>query len=328
MDMLDFLKTVFGDDITAAPYDRPEKMPYYILDNYKLQRLSWKSSECVLLSPGSSSWRLSTLKKHLKNLQEICREPCALSLENLTSMQRRNLLENSIPFVSASQQVYLPFWGCVFMEKFRSDTLVPGKMAPGTQLVFLYLYYLEGAEGVNLTKISGKLKLSKATCTRAIKDLAASGLLIQKPEGTNKWITPAFEKTEFLKRGYARLKSPVERLVYIRDLPENLVCFKSGIKALSEITMIGAKEQDAGLAVSKKACPGIPADDIISQRDFEDFGGAAIEVWSYDPSLLSKSGRVDEISLLLSLETYHDERIQMGLDEIREKHQLPIKDEE
>ena len=326
--MLDFLKTIFGENITAVPYDCPEKLPYYIRDNYKLQRLSWKGSECVLLSPSSSFWRLATLKKHLKNLQGICQEPCALSLENLTSMQRRNLLENSVPFISVSQQVYLPFWGCAFMEKFKSDTPIPDKMAPGTQLVFLYLYYLKGTESVNLTRISKELKLSKATCTRAINDLTASGLLVQKVEGTNKWIMPAFEKPEFLKKGYARLKSPVERLVYVRELPENLLCFQSGVKALSEITMVGAKDQDAGLAVTNKTCPRIPADDILSTQDFADFGGAVIEVWSYDPSLLSKSGRVDDISLLLSLESDRDERIQMGLDEIREKYELPVKQDE
>ncbi len=326
--MLDFLKTLFGDNISVAPYDCPEILPYYILDNYKLQRLSWKSNECVLLSPSSSSWRLPTLKKHLKNLQEICQESCALSLENLTSMQRRNLLENNVPFISASQQVYLPFWGCSFIEKFKFDTPIPDKMAPGTQLVFLYLYYLREAVDVNLTKISKELQLSKATCTRAINDLATSGLLVQKIEGTSKWITPAFGKTEFLKKGYARLRSPVERLVYFKDLPENLLYIQSGVKALSAITTVGAKEQDAGLAVSKKNCSSFSSGSIISKQEFEDFGGTILEVWNYDPSLFSKNGRVDDISLLLSLDSEPDERIQMGLDEIREKHGLPVKQDE
>ena len=136
----------------------------------------------------------------MKNLLEICQEPCALFLENLTSLQRRNLLE-----------------------------------------------------------------------------------------------------------GYTRLKSPVDRLVYVRDLPKNLLCFQSGVKALSAITMVGAKEQDAGLAVSTKTCPSIPTDDIISKQDFENFGGTIVEVCSYDPSMLLKSGRVDEIT---------------------EKHEFPVKQDE
>ena len=92
--------------------------------------------------------------------------------------------------------------------------------------------------------------------------------------------------------------------------------------------MVGAKEYDRGIAVSTRVASTIPTEYIISKREFEDFGGSAIEVWSYAPELLSDNGRVDDISLLLSLDNDPDERIQMGLDEIREKHGLPIKDYE
>lgn len=40
---------------------------------------------------------------------------------------------------------------------------------------------------------------------------------------------------------------------------------------------------------------------------------------------MEQDGRVDDISLLLSLDHNSNERIQMSLDEIREKHELPIK---
>ena len=82
------------------------------------------------------------------------------------------------------------------------------------------------------------------------------------------------------------------------------------------------------MAIFKKSIPGIPVEMIISQENFEDFGGSVIEVWSYDPLLLAQDGRVDDISLLLSLEDDTDERVQMGLDEIREKHELPVKQDE
>ena len=53
-----------------------------------------------------------------------------------------------------------------------------------------------------------------------------------------------------------------------------------------------------------------------------------MEVWSYDPSLLSVNGVVDDISLLLSLDNHANERIQSGLDVIRKRYELPIKYEE
>lgn len=326
--MLDYLKTVFGESISVVSYSYPAKTPYYIRDGYHVQRLSWNGNECVILSPSNASWRLPTLKKQLEKFQEISNVPCALGLENMTALQRRNLLENHVPFVSRSQQVYLPFWGCSFIEQFKANVSPGEKMAPGTQLVFLYLYYAEDTGNINLTTLSKTLGLSKATCTRAVNDLTASDLLSHRAAGTSKWIAPAFAKPEFLKKGYSRLKSPVERLIYVKEMPINLPQLQSGVKALSAKTMVGAKEQDRGMAIFRKYSPAIPVETILSQEDFEDFGGVVMEVWSYDPQLLSQDGHVDDISLLLSLEDDPDERIQMGLDEIRKIHGLPIKQNE
>lgn len=113
--MFDFLKTIFGANIDVSEFDYPDKTPFFIRDGYKIQILSWKKSRCVLLSPIDSSWRLPTLKKQLTKFQEICDFPCALCLENITSKQRRNLIESNIPlFHSHSRSIFLsgaaPFW--------------------------------------------------------------------------------------------------------------------------------------------------------------------------------------------------------------------------
>ena len=292
--MLEFLKSIFGENVTIKSYEYPINTPAYIRDNYNLQLLSWDEYRCALLAPNSHLWRLPSLKKQFINFCSLCTVPCALYLDGLTAQQRRNLVESRIPFVAESQQVYLPFWGCFFHEKCVPASVVEDTMAPGTQLVFLYMYYNVQSSNMNQTDLSKKLRLSKATCSRAIRDLAGSGIIDIKSEGTNHWIIPQLDKQEFLRKAYS----------------------------------LGAKEYDRGLAVSARTASEIPLEDIISKREFEDFGGSVVEVWSYDPELLSEGGRVDDISLLLSLDNDPDERIQMGLDEIREKHGLPIKEYE
>jgi hypothetical protein len=326
--MLSFLKSVFGSDVSMAEYKYKNDTPYYIRDGYTPKFLIWNQGKCIILKPNDSNWRLPTLKKQLKKFQELCEVPCALCLENLTALQRRNLVENNIPFISLSQQVYLPFWGCSFHEQFKAETLVTDKMAPGTQLVFLYLYYGKSADPVNLTQLSKDLSLSKATCTRAINDLLASGLIMQSAEGTNKWITLAYGKPEFLKKGYARLKSPIERILYVKTSVQIEGQVVSGIRALAQQSMIGTSERDGAFAVSKKTATGIPANDICTEQYFGDFGGSIVEVWSYDPAILAENMCVDDISLLLSMENDPNERVQMCLDDIREKHELPVKEEE
>lgn len=107
-----------------------------------------------------------------------------------------------------------------FYEKYASVPRVEGTMAPGTQLVFLYLYYYTGQNrNMNQTDLSKKLRLSKATCRRAIRDLTESGIIEIKSEGTNKWIIPQFDKPEFLRKAYSRMKSPVKRVIYMKGEP-------------------------------------------------------------------------------------------------------------
>lgn len=326
--LLEFLKTIFGNDINTEDFNFPKQTPFYIRDSYNAKYLIWNNNRCILLAPKASNWRLPTLKKQLMNFQEISSVPCALSLENLTSLQRKNLIESNIPFVSASQQVFLPFWGCFFLERFKAKPHIAEKMAPGTQAVFLYLYYMHDIGSVNLTNISKALNISKATCTRAITDLEVSELLKVDTFGTNKWISLLYEKPELLKKAFARLKSPVERHIFMRKPFFNCDYPKSGMLALSTFSMIGINNHDGAIALSKKSAANIPVENIMTQMEFKDFGGYIAEVWSYDPNLFANNGIVDDVSLLLSMENNPNERVQMCLDLIREKHQLPIRNDE
>lgn len=48
------------------------------------------------------------------------------------------------------------------------------------------------------------------------------------------------------------------------------------------------------------------------------FGKNMIEVWRYDPTLMSLNGYVDKLSLYLSLINDEDERVQIELEHLLE----------
>ncbi len=131
--LLSFLNSVFGDGITVESCGFSSEVPFFIRDGYIPFVIQWGKTDVLSSVP--------SLKKDLEYYQRISSEPCAPALDNLTSLQRRNLMENRIPFISLSRQVYLPLFGCAFSERFRSHSSPGEKMAPGTQSVFLYLYY-------------------------------------------------------------------------------------------------------------------------------------------------------------------------------------------
>ena len=247
--------------------------------------------------------------------------PCALELDNLTALQRKNLMESQTPFVSDQQQVYLPFWGCLFTESFKK-TVTVGAFAPITQLAFLYIYYQKKDVRITASELSESIGISKASVTRAIDALTAHGLIKVESDGYRKWVTEALRKREMIAKALPLMKSPIERILYLSSLPSDLPFVTGGLQALSQQTMLHVKESDGCLVIDKSTSSAIPKENVIDENEFRDFGGSIVEVWSYNPSILSTLNTVDDISLLLSLYSNPDERVQMALDEIREKRSI------
>ena len=83
--------------------------------------------------------------------------------------------------------------------------------------------------------------------------------------------------------------------------------------------MLQALPSDGAIAIDRDAANGIDKNILLDEQSFRDFGGQIIEVWKYDPFLLSETEYVDDVSLLLDLADESDERVQYQLDGIREK---------
>lgn len=319
--MLDYLRQVFGDELSIESYEL-KKYPGYISYYYSGNIVNWNQNKCVVISSKVGNINLQTLKKQFAKVQEKCEYPCALAMKNLTAAQRRNLIENRIPFVAAPNQVYFPFWGCAFSEKYSSGYESPKKMTATTQLVFLTLFYrlLSEKERSSQAEITRTIGVTKSSCSRAISNLKEYGLIREVSEGRNKWIYFAADKAVVINKTLKYMQSPIARKLYLKEgsvLPAHKL---GGIRALSSQTMVAANSQDGSIVFNKKTAEDISGSVVMSEQEFLDFGGIAAEVWKYDPGLLSEGELVDDISLLICLQDNIDERIQSALDEIRDRY--------
>ena len=192
------------------------------------------------------------------------------------------------------------------------------------QLVFLILYYSEKEKksGMTQTTIAKKAGISKSSCTRAIQILNGMGLVEIVSIGTENRVSLKESPESALQTALPYMTSPVKKLIYAKQLPPGIQAKKSGILALAEHTMLSLLPSDGGYAISRNQEKSIPWDLLIDLPDFRDLGGVIIEIWKYDPKLLSDSDRVDEISLLLALDGDQNERVQNELDRIRETHKI------
>lgn len=318
------LKLIFGDSIKEEEYVFPAGIPNYIRYGYDVTKLIWKQKTCLFVRPKDGNLNLAGLKKQVRTIENACGLPAVVRLERLSSLQRANLIESDIAFTSGKGQLYIPFWGSYFEEKILNLPIPSPVMTAVAQFVFLYLYNLTKKEinRINQTQLAKVLGISKSTCTRAVQQLHGLKLVCISTEGTANWISLAEDNARSLQAAFPYMNTPVQKMIYVKKLPLDLKYKISGLKALAARSMLDLLLSDAGYAISKDEEKKIDRDLMISEQDFRDFGGIILEIWKYDPFLLSESPYVDDISLLLELNHNMDERVQNELDTVRRDYGL------
>lgn len=320
---IDSLTKIYGNSIEERSYRFPVGTPNYISYGYHPVQLIWNKRPCLLVVPENKDINLMSLKKQIGMIQKISSLPVIVQLDRLSALQRTSLIESDIAFICGQGQIFIPFWGSYFEEKIINPKEPAAKMTGNAQLVFLYLFYnsVFESEMINQTQLSAILHLPKSTCSRAVQLLKGIGLIATESDGNANWISLLPGK-DIVSDAYSYMSSPIHKLIYVKSLPQNIDYKLSGIKALSDMSMLSNRRFDAGYAVNRNAAKLIDSGIMIDKQTFRDFGGEIVEVWKYDPFLLSSSEHVDDISLLLSLDSDTDERVQKELDAIRIKYKI------
>ena len=113
------------------------------------------------------------------------------------------------------------------------------------------------------------------------------------------------------------MKNPIERIVYLKDDSDVSNFLISGVYALDIAGNIDSSGQK--VYASYNVNTYLP-NNIINKEEYLKGKEIKLELWAYNPKLISCDKIVDDISLLLSLKEVQDERIQLELDIIRRKY--------
>ncbi len=321
--MNDFISRIFGKTVGESEYRFPTGTPLFITRGYSVKYLTFVNTGALLVRPVDQSVGLKAVKKQIPIIESTTGLNVILEMDKLTAWQRTCLIEAGIAFVSGTGQVFIPFWGSYFECKIREKAYETKVLTSAAQFVFLYLYYNDTkAFGVTQISIAKELKISKATCSRAIQCLLSLRLISVSEEGTATLIRLNGTKSEALNNAIGHMIDPLKKKIYVNTLPDNIEYNLSGILALSKRSALAAKPGDEGFAISKSNQRLIDKNSVVDADRFRDLGGFVIEVWNYDPSVLTTTDCVDDISLLMRLRRSSDERVQNELDVIRREHGL------
>ncbi len=310
---MDYIERTLGEKVERKPWPSAGKLPLYFKGLYQIDYATIGVQECLLISPKGELGPISAIVKHIARIKEEWNGPIALELARITRQRRQSLLAEKIPFVVPAKQLFLPFMGALLQERFDSErTLANEQLQPSAQVLLFHFIYGNNAP-LYINRLPERFGLSAMTVTRAAEQLTKAGLLNVHKDGVKKVLTCELTQKALYQKAHPMLINPVRKRFFIdnAELPNG--SFLAGESALAQLTMLGAPSVAVyGLAKSEKFASQT-TQLIDSDKQCQ------IELWRYNPTVLSGEQCADALSLALSLAQLQDERVEIAIEEILDK---------
>ncbi|NHN36561.1 hypothetical protein G8764_04560 [Pseudomaricurvus alcaniphilus] len=335
-----YLREVLGDSALSAvdnarasdwatTWENARQLPFYLQDAYHFYRAELLGQPCLLMLAASREEATpAVVQKHWQLVVKQFDGPVIYVVETVASYNRKRLIEHKVAFLVPGNQLYLPMLGMDLREHFKPDKKPPPSAAALSSVAqLLVLRSLLGldSDGLAGKKLAKLLGYSAMTLTRALKELADRDLAEIQICGREKHLQFNLQQRELWQAAKPHLQNPVKKRIWVRFgagqslvLAETAVGKISGEGALAQLTMI-AEPAYPIWALNAADWAGVKTLLDLDELDRQQERSAQVQLWRYNPGLLSASNCVDPLSLWLSLQDSTDERIELARDELLQK---------
>ncbi len=306
-----YLKHTLNIDAEILKWEHCAILPFFMTELYDFYRIKFAPIEAILMVERSSSDKTPGLiRKHIAQINEKFDGEVIFVSDNVTSFNRKLLVDQKIPFIIPDNQMYLPTLGIDFREYFRQTAVERNTVSPSTQALLLLFIYNKDITQLSVKESALKLNYSVMTMSRSFDELKRLNIGQHYKSGKERYMSFNEKGLELWEISKLLMTTPVKKR--IQHYSSNKIDGKlAGVSALSSYSMIGEPNVPVYAAFEPKKVDELNQEYGI-EVTFE------YEVWSYNPELFSTNNTVDKLSLFLSLKDSTDERIQIALDEMME----------
>jgi len=318
-DLIESLKSYLNEALNVSidvhHWKNPGNLPFFLMDSYDFFKFSIFEQPCLLIvSKESTEITPGLINKHYRQVQKSCNDCIIYAQSNLSSYNRKRLVEHNIPFIIPGNQMYLPHLGIDLREHFRRLHGKKDKVfSPASQAVILYALVRQISENLTSSHLVGKLGYTLMTINRVFAELKAAQIGEFSQEGRERYWTFSDKRTLW-KQAAPFLRSPVKKRLWLKS---HQLKITAGLTALSHLSLLAPPPLPVFAASMHQW-------EIWQKLGFEELPSAddadiQLEIWHYDPDLFAKNNIADPFSLYLSLKATQDERIETALEEMMEK---------
>ena len=190
-------------------------------------------------------------------------------------------------------------------------------LTPTAQLLVLYEIVRGGLSDLSFKEIAATLKCSGPMVTKARAELESCGICTVERLGKETRMRFVGGARTIWMAALPSLASAVVKTRWIQWDTPAADAKRAGLTALSDLSLI-ADDNIPTYAINRGTFTSLLESGKL--RGWPDRNGAhaAMQCWSYEPALLSDAPHVDPLSLYLSLQNEHSERVQGELESLLE----------
>ncbi len=317
--LLRYLETLSGERLDLLQ-EEAVRLPLFLRERYSIfsTRLFGKQT---VLALEQGPWEVGTpgeYEKHEGVLRSQFGSPVILVLPSVPSHTRNRMVLMGLPFIVPGSQMFLPGTLIDLRERFPQPAAKPRKsLSPAAQCTLLYHLVRKPTNQTSLKELAVRLGYSPMMMTKVKDELEASGICEAERSGRALFLGFKAKGRGLWEVSKPMLVSPVKKAIWVRWPSPGYPALLAGISALSKRTAI-ADDRLPTYALPNPLFHQFLEKGLMAGCLDAEEANAKIEVWSYDPKLLSDEV-VDPFSLYLSLRYSADERVQQQIERLIEE---------
>jgi len=317
--IIEYLKETLGTilNVKMAEKDELNKLPFYIHNRFNIWETILFNKKVFLLEKNTTE-HLSPLqyKKHMELLEMKTGALIVFILSDMKAYDRNRLTQKKINFIIGNKQIFIPQL-LIDLKEYQLKTQANTEtLQPAAQAILLFHIQIEPLDGCNYKQIAKLLDYKYLSISRAVENLVH--LELCKTKG-NKEKTLLFQtdNKDIWQKALPYMKPPIKKTVFINDhIPDDLL-YITDINALAFYTDLNG-DKHKHYAINHKEFTKLKREGHIKETSQYD-GDYKIELWRYNPRILTNTKYVDPLSLCITYNESKDERIEMAIEQIERK---------
>jgi hypothetical protein len=315
-----YLKKVTGFNLQEqrTPDGVLKKLPLFIREGYEFLFGELYEHSIVFAKPKMiDDVTPRQLQKHVPIFESIIGYPVILVFNEMPYYLKDQLIKARMAFVVPGKQLFIPFMFMDLSEQSKIRAFRTDQFSPSAQCLLIYHLWVMSLEGKNFQDIANLFSYTPRTIGRCAEEFERAGIC-NIVGSKSKYLNFGMNKQETWNHALGFLRSPVKESNWLFKKPEDMENYRiAGVPALSRYSNMSSGLMDV-YAMDAENFRAHKNSGMIEDT-FYNVSNVRLQIWTYNPALLTKTDHVDPFSLYLTLNDDPDERVQMELETMLEK---------